>query len=96
MISYEIAPYISCVAANPGCRRAGKPACTVENPALPVHPIGDAAASQRIERSAGEVPLCEVFIPFRGPKAHADSQDWLPNNGIWIIFNSLGAEVSQP
>jgi hypothetical protein len=27
------------------------------------------------------IGLCEVFISFHGPKAHADSQDWLPHKG---------------
>jgi hypothetical protein len=52
-----------------------KAGCTVESLALPVHPVCDAAASSRIKETAGELYLGEVFIPFHGPKAHADSQD---------------------
>src|SRR5580693_4878565 len=60
-------------------RRAGKPACTVESLAPPVHPVCDAAGSQRIKGGAGELHFGEVFIPFYGPKAHADRQDCLPH-----------------
>ena len=56
-----------------------KAGCTVESLALPVHPVCDAAASSRIKETAGELYLGEAFIPFHGPKAHADSQDWLPH-----------------
>jgi len=57
----------------------GKAACTVESLALPAHSVCDAAASQRINGSAGELHLGEVFIPFHGPKAHADRHDCLPH-----------------
>jgi len=31
------------------------------------------------QTNCGKGVLGEVFIPFHGPKAHADSQDWLPH-----------------
>jgi hypothetical protein len=50
-----------------GIRRVSKTAaCTLESLAPPVHPVCDAAGSQRIERGAGELHFGEVFIPFMG------------------------------
>jgi hypothetical protein len=40
------------------------PGCLLESLALPIHPICDAAASQRIEEGVGDLYFGEVFIPF--------------------------------
>jgi len=75
-------------AAFQAARRAGKPACTVESLALPVHPVCDAAASSRIKETAGELYLGEAFIPFHGPKAHADRQDCPPHGARKLVLAS--------
>ena len=63
--------------------RAGEEAgCTVESPAQPVeNTLGVATGRFPIGRRLATCPtiLRWAFIPFGGPQAHADSQDWLPH-----------------
>jgi hypothetical protein len=67
----------SCVAGNLACRRAGEPACTVENHG----PHAQLVGQDGILRPDAIRPL-RVFIPLGGTKCHSGSQDWLPRNAL--------------
>src|SRR5580693_7693267 len=59
-----------------------KAGCTVESPAQPVeNTLGVATGRLPIGRRLATCPtiLRRAFIPFGGPTAHEDSQDWLPH-----------------
>jgi hypothetical protein len=62
----------------PKSKAPSKAACTVENLALSVQLVCDAATSQR-KGSAGELRCGEVFILFHEPKIHADRRDCHPS-----------------
>src|ERR1700722_6098983 len=62
-----------------------KAGCTVESPGQPVeNTLGVMTGRLAIGRRLATCPaiLRRAFIPFGGPKAHDDSQDWLPHKAV--------------
>jgi hypothetical protein len=57
-----------------------KGGCTVESPAQPVENTSPL--------------LRRVFIPFGGPQAHSDSQDWLPHKDLVAQYCSFSFSAS--